>query len=186
MVVRNKLYRIIDKYRVILQSRYEKTGYKSIRNGNETKNKILDFYLKNHRWPSRRSSSKLEKALGTRFENFISKKSRSYDAAFRRLARATGRNTNNKRSHDVKGYKKAILEFIKNNGRVPTTYSGEMIEGEAKLRGKLDYYTLRSNDMTFLGQVYDRDKCHRSGIPVKYRAIINETLNVKKPLIRMV
>ena len=73
------------------------------------------------------------------------------------------------------------------NNRVPTTSrKHELIKGEATLRNRLEYYTKDKNDMTFLGKIYAVDKCHLSGIPAKYRPIINEALDVEKPLIRLV
>jgi len=184
MVVRNKVYGVVEKYRSLL---FKKATNKQLMKGYKSKSRILDFYLKNNRWPSRLSTNKREKQLGVRFENFVSKEAPSYDSNFRRLAMATGRNTNNKRKHNVRGFKKEILEFVKTNGRVPSTsYKYGNSEGEARLRHKLDYYTLDKNDMTFLGKVYEGDKCHRSGIPAKYRALINESLNVDRPLIRLV
>lgn len=186
MVVRNKIYRIIDKYRNILAKEQAKSGNKQTLRGVKNKNIVIDFYIKYNRWPSRLSKSKLERRLGTRFENYVSKESGSYDSSFRRLSRVLGRNTNSKRKHDVRNNKNAILEFIENHGRVPTTYGGQVIEGEARLRSKLDYYTKVGNDMTLLGKVYKADKCHKSGVPAKYRPIINQTLDIEKPLIRMV
>lgn len=192
MVVRNKLYTLFDKYRKILESEVQKRptvhpGNYNFLRGVKSKNEILDFYLKTTKWPSRLSKNRIERKLATRFENFVSKESATYDPRLRRLAMATGRTTNNKRKHDIQGFKKQILEFIETNGRVPTTSRKyETIEGESRLRNRLDYYTGDKNDMALLGQVYAADKCHKSGIPSKFRAIINEALNTKKPLIRMV
>jgi hypothetical protein len=184
MVIRNKLYRIIEKYRSLLKIRKYKNGRLKI--GNRSKNLVLDFYLKNNRWPSRLSPNKREKRLAQRFENYISKESLSFDPNFRRIAMVTGRTTNNKRKHDIEGFKREILEFIKDNGRAPIRYSAEVIEGEGNLRSKLDRYTLTLKDMTFLGKIYELDRCHRSGIPYRFRAIINEALDVEKPLIRLI
>jgi hypothetical protein len=192
MVVRNKLYGVFDKYRNLLKSKLEKrgrgfrNGYGGLSKGNKTKNKILDFYLKNHHWPSRLSGNKAEKQLATKFENFVSKTAASYDPHFRRIAMLTGRTTNNKRKHNIKGFKKEILEFIETHGYVPQVKRHETIEGEGELRNKLNRYTLTKNDMSFLGKVYSLDPCHRSGIPSKFRAIINEILDTETPLIRMV
>jgi hypothetical protein len=187
MVVRNKLYKIFDKYRELLKTRYEKSNHhERILKGNRTKNKILDFYIANNHWPSRLSTNKVERALGTAFENLVSKKSRAFDRQLRRIIMMTGRTTNNKRPHDIQGSKKQILEFIKTHGHTPKSYDCQTIEGEGNLRSKLDRYTLTLGDMSFLGQVYGYDKCHRSGIPSKFRSIINEALNTEKPLIRMV
>lgn len=99
---------------------------------------------------------------------------------------ATGRTTNHKRKHDVKGFKKEILQFMETHGRAPMSRRHQTVEGEGCLREKLNRYTLELKDMTFLGEVYGKDKCHRSGIPGKYRKLINESLDVEKPLIRLV
>ena len=188
MVVRNKLYRIFDKYRKLLKIKANKSQCHGMTlKGNNTKNKILDFYISNNCWPNRRSVSKREKKLGQKFENFMSKESGSYDSHFRRLVMLTGRKSNNKRSHDRKVLKKEILDFIMKYGRVPNYYGNRQeIGGESKLRSNLNRYTLEYGDMTFLGEVYSLDPCHRSGIPSKYRAIINESLIVEKPLIRLI
>lgn len=182
-----KLTRIFDKYRALLKKRLSNSAHKKlIGKGNITKNRILNFYLKNNRWPSRRSKDKVEKILGIRFENYISKEAQAYDSTFRRIAMATGRKTNGKRKHDVKGFKKEILAFVETHGRVPARYrSAQMIKGEATLRAKLDYYTLKRNDMTLLGSIYEIDKCHKSAIPMRYRPLINKNLNTETPLVRM-
>lgn len=186
MVVRNKVFRVINKFRSILGKRKSETTNKMSLRGIRSKEKVLNFFTKNNRWPSRLGRLKSERSLGTKFENYVSKESPLYDANFRRLAMATGRTTNNKRKHDVQGFKKKILEFVKEHGRAPMSYSREKFEGEGNLRAKLDRYTLTNKDMTFLGEVYAADPCHKSGIPGKYRAIINEALTVSKPLIRLV
>jgi hypothetical protein len=187
MVVRNKLYRIIDKYHGLLMNKYRKTGSKNTLKTNRIKNKILDFYLKNNRWPNRRSLNKNEKRLASKFENYISKENGCYDPSFRRIVMSTGRKSNNKRKHDRKALKREIIDFIVKYGHVPNRYNRpHEIEGESKLRGNLDRYTGEYGDMGFLGQVYSLDPCHRSGIPLKFRPLINKSLDVDKPLIRMV
>jgi hypothetical protein len=186
MVVRNKFYRIMDKYRSLLIKRYRKTGNKTTLKTNRVKNKILDFYLKNNRWPNRRSKNKNEKRLGSQFENYISKQNGCYDPSFRRITMFTGRKSNNKRKHDRKVLKKEILEFIEKYGRVPNRYDRpQEVNGESKLRSNLDRYTQKYNDKKFLGEIYSLDPCHRSGIPMKFRPLINNALDVDKPLIRM-
>jgi hypothetical protein len=183
MVVRNKVYRAIDKYRSLLVSRANKKDRKS----NRSKNRILDFYLKFNRWPRRNGSTQTERTLGARFENYCSKTAPRYDVSFRRLARVLGRGTNNKRKHDKRGFKKQILEFIEKHGRIPNRYKFAKIPGEGNLNAKLTYYTTKNNDMTFLGQVYSGDKCHRSGIPFKFRPLLNGLLQenrLEEPLIR--
>jgi hypothetical protein len=192
-----KVYRIFEKYRNKLKSDVKAipTGEgagigqntKKVRaKGARSKNRILDFFLANGRWPDRVTDSKRERQLGTRFENFIAKTSPSYDPTLRRIARALGRGTNNKRPHNVVGFKEEIMVFVKEHGRVPTTKAGEKIAGEGTLRNKLDYYTKQGNDMTLLGMVYKEDPCHRSGIPMRFRPYINQQLDVTKPLIRLV
>lgn len=193
MIVSIKLIRILEKYRKSLKSKVANLSETGLRHktlilkGNRSKGRILDFYLKNGRWPKRKGEKAREIALGTRLENFIAKESGSYDSNLRRIVMATGRKSNHKRKHDIAGNKKEIIEFMKKYGRAPSTsYDYQTVDGEANLRRHLDYYTNAKNDMTFLGEVYELDKCHKSGIPVKYRKIINEQLDVKKPLIRMV
>ena len=189
MVVRNKLHRIIDKYVTLLEknktvtvkNRYG-TYQLSLKRGIDSKKRIINFFLKNNRWPSRLSAKTEERKLGFKFENCISKESPLYDPSLRRIAMTTGRTSNNKRKHNVRGFKKEILEFIQEHGRVPAVHAG----GESQLRSRLDYYTNECNDMTLLGQVYEVDKCHKSGIPSKYRVTINEALSGSKPLIRLV
>lgn len=194
-----KLQRIFARYRDLLVKRVKDYKYgkgagngktldakNRIRQGNVSKNRILAFYEANGRWPSRLSDSKRERTLGYRFENYCSKEAAGYDAQFRRIAMVSGRKTNNKRKHNVKAFKAEIIEFIQTNGRVPTTLTGEKIQGEGRLRAKLDYYTQEANDMTFLGEVYSLDKCHKSGIPARFRPLINQALEeVEKPLVRM-
>ena len=186
MVVRNKSRQVAEKFAKILEKRFfgaSNGNKKSIR----SKLRVLDFFKLNGVWPSRLSENKKERTLGVRFENYVSKESRLFDRNFRRLALATGRKTNNKRKHNVQENKKLILEFIKEHGRVPCVHTKhERIKGEHFLRSRLDNYTNDRNDMTLLGQVYDLDPCHKSGIPNKYRSIINKSLDVEKPLIRLV
>lgn len=185
MVIRNKLYRIFDKYRALLEFKQEKSKNALAYITNKSKNKVLDFYVKNGRWPNCRSNKITEKTLGRRFENYVSKESKTYDPHFRRLALVTGRTTNNKRKHNVQGFKKEILDFMVVNGRAPMI-RGNATEEERNLRQKLNYYTSEKNDMTFLSKVYGVDKCHKSGIKGKFRPLINASLDVKKPLIRLV
>ena len=188
MVVRNKFYRIIDRYRKYLAEKYRKTGYKTTLKTNKAKNKILDFYLKNNRWPKHNGQTKTERNLACRFENYIARGgSPQFDANLRRIVMSTGRKSNNKRKHDRKTLKREILDFIVKYGHVPNNYNRpHEIEGEGKLRVNLDRYTGKYGDMGFLGQVYSLDPCHRSGIPLKFRPLINKSLDVDKPLVRMV
>lgn len=185
MAPRNKQYRLFDKFKALLTGR-TRSGHGQTKIGVKTKVKVLAFYQKHNRWPSCRSKNVAERKLGRSFENYMSKESLAFDLQFRRIAMALGRKSNHKGKHDVKGFKKKILQFIKDNGRVPTTYSGAVIEGEGALRSKLDYYTQVKNDMTLLGEVYKLDKCHKSAIPAKFRPTINANLDIDKPLIRMV
>jgi hypothetical protein len=179
MVARNKFYKIIDRYRAFLK--------KNSTRSTDNKNKILDFYLKNNRWPYKNSQNEKERKLGLNMENYISKKNGCYDSKLRRIVLVTGRKPTNKREHDVRGFKTEILEFLKEHGRAPSTsYEYQIIEGEARLGNKLDYYTQKKNDMSLLGKVYAVDKCHKSGIQAKYRKLINESLDVDKPLIRLI
>lgn len=191
MVVKNKWIVIFNEYRKNLKEKFINKsidkGRSQIVIGNRSKNRCLDFFLKNNRWPSRLSSLKRERQLAQKFENYTSKQNPSYDAKLRDIVMSTGRVSNNKRNHNVSEFKKEIIAFLKEHGRVPSTSREyETIEGEARLRNKLDYYTKEKNDMTLLGKIYETDKCHLSGIPSKYRKIINESLDVDKPLIRMV
>jgi hypothetical protein len=183
-----KVYRIFEKYRKKLgkELRANKLYKGQRRKSNRSKNRILDFYLANGRWPNRQSESRIERTLGSRFSHFVSKTAPSYDSTFRRLAMALGHKTNGKRKHNVQGFKEEIIAFMKKHGRVPTTKKGEKIPGEATLRSKLDYYTKQGNDMTLLGMVYKEDPCHRSGIPTRFRPFLNKQLDVEKPLIRLV
>jgi hypothetical protein len=178
--------KLISQFKALLDRRLlgaDKSGKKALR----SKHSILDFFLKNERWPSRLSRYKNEKSLGYRFENFMSKESASFDPEFRKLVMANGRKTNNKRKHKVKQFKKDIIAFMEEHGRAPATHRAyEATEGESLLRSRLDYYTEKCNDTTLLGEVYSLDPCHKSGIPLKYRALINKDLNVQKPLIRLV
>jgi hypothetical protein len=193
MVMRNKFHRILDKYRTLLKTRVKRAktkkttgGLHYILKGNVTKNKILDFYLKTNRWPSRLSKNGSEKTLGHRFENYVSKEAGSYDAQLRRIVMTAGRKTNNKRKHNVTKHKADIVEFMKKYGRAPITHRRfAKIEGESLLRSRLDYYTNEKKDMALLGKVYEQDKCHRSGIPSRFRPIINEALKTSRPLIRL-
>ena len=158
MVVRNKFYRIIDRYRKYLAEKYRKTGHKTTLKSNKAKNKILDFYLKNNRWPKRNGETKTERNLACRFENYIAKSgSPQFDANLRRIVMATGRKSNNKRKHDRKALKKEILDFIEKYGRAPNRYNRpQEIDGESKLRCNLDRYTQEYGDMSFLSEVYSR------------------------------
>lgn len=186
-MVSPKLLKIINKYRDYIHKKQLKTGHGQTLRAVRSKNRILNFFLKNGRWPSRKGTTRTEQMLAARHENYLSKASPLYDSKYRRIVFASGlRVTNNKRPHNVKQNKKLILEFIKKHGRVPSSHGGETIEGEGCLRSKLDYYTKECQDMTLLGQVYKADPCHLSTIPMKFRAIINEHLNVEKPLIRLV
>lgn len=188
MVVKNKWIAVFNEYRKVLKERIKnhcRPGGLSV--GNKSKNQCLDFYLKNNRWPSRLSPFKRERSLAQKFENYVSKQSKSHDPEFREIVMSTGRISNNKRKHNIAKFKEEIIAFLEEHGRVPTTSRQcEIVEGEARLRNRLDYYTKQKNDMTLLGKIYDTDKCHLSGIPSKYRRIINEALDVDKPLIRMV
>ena len=185
MVIRNKLYKVIDRYIKLLTDRKNKTDNKLTLKSSGGKLKVIAFFKTTGRWPTRKSKSKQERKLASCFENYISKKNRCYDSNFRRLVMASGfRSTNNKRKHNVKGFKIEILEFIEMHGRVPSRLGN--IEGENNLHYKLNYYTNKKKDMAFLGKVYKGDKCHRSGILGKYRSIINEALDIDKPLIRLV
>ncbi len=194
-----KLQKIFTRYRKILIKRLKEYKYgegagtgrslfskNSVRQGNKTKNRILDFYEKNGRWPSRRSKSVRERYLGYRFENLVSKEAGAYDAQMRRIAMVSGRKTNNKRKHDVQGFKKQVIEFIEQHGRIPARYADQKIQGEGILRARMDYYIDDKNDMSFSGEIYSRDKCYRTSIPYKFRPLINRALEeTEKPLIRM-
>ena len=138
-----KILNLFNRYRALLDKRSKespKLGRKSLRRGNRSKNKILDFYILNGRWPKRSCSGAYERRLAQKFFNFISKESGSYDLQLRRIALATGHKSNHKSKHDVVEFKKKIISFVEENGRVPSPcYACEQIEGEANLRRKLDY-----------------------------------------------
>lgn len=179
----SELKKVFDKYRELLKSKVG--NHKTRARGRRSKERILLFFEKNGKWPSRLSKSNREKKLGYRFENYTSKVSLSYDAELREIVMITGRKSNNKRKHNISEFKKEIVSFIETYGRVPTVYCGETIPGEGKLRAKLDYYTKVNRDTSLLGKVYSMDKCHMSGIPMKFRRIINLSLETEKPLIRL-
>jgi hypothetical protein len=184
----SKLLKLFNRYRNLLKRRVDEANsrYKTtIRAGNRSKNRILDFYLLNGKWPSIRGSTVRERKLARRFENLMSKESASYDYQLRRIALVTGRKTNNKRKHDIAGFKKQIISFIEEHGRAPNKYSNEKIEGEGNLQAKLNYYTAVKGEMTFLGEIYALDNCHRSGIAMKYRPLINKSVDVERPLVRL-
>lgn len=208
MSPRNKVFRLLDKYlarpiptekvtvkattAIINGKKFKRSGTTRLspairRSGVVLRQQIVAFYKSNGRWPKRTAASKYERKLGTRFENLISKECSQYDKDLRRIVMATGRKSNYKRKHAVKEGKQEIIDFINKYGRAPTNKScNETVEGEHLLRCKLDYYTQVKNDMTLLGKVYEIDKCHLSGIPMKFRAIINEQLDVEKPLKNLV
>ena len=183
-----KARRIVKKYQDKLQRDFKlvKTGKIQALRIFRSKNRCLNFFLKNNKWPKRNGETVTERTLATRLENYLAKTSLTYDYSLRRIVIAFGRKSNHKRKHDVQGFKTEILNFLAEHGRAPTTKSGEVIPGEGNLRHKLDYYTKQGNDMTFLGLVYKEDPCHRSGIPMRFRRILNQQLSVEKPLIRLV
>lgn len=82
MVVKNKSFTLVSVYREVLNSKLFGAN-KQVKKSVRTKNRILDFFLKNGYWPSRLGKRKTESALGTRFENYISKESGSYDKDLR-------------------------------------------------------------------------------------------------------
>lgn len=185
MVQRNKIYDMIEKFRIILNKKLLGTN-KATKKTIRSKNKVLNFYLKGGKWPSRLSNNKEERTLAARLENYLCKSSKSFDTEFRKLCMESGRTTNNKRKHNIKQFKQDILNFIKKYGHAPRRYKNATMEGEGNLKHKLDYYVLTKNDMSFLSEVYALDPCHRSGIPMKFRSLINKALGVEKPLIRLV
>lgn len=186
---KEKVNKLFTEYRKTIRQRWLDAAIarKQILKGNRTKLRILAFYERNGRWPNRQNGlTENERNLGTRFENFISKKAGAYDPDLRKISIALGRKASGKKEHNVVKFKNDILNFLAEHGRVPSTsYEHETIDGEANLRRKLDYYTVNCKDMTLLGQVYSVDKCHKSGIPAKYRKIINESIDVEKPLVRL-
>jgi hypothetical protein len=184
-----KLNKVLAHYLDLLEVR-KKRAKKSrhpgnFRKGIRTRQRIIDFFIKNGEWPSVRSTYMMDKKLGNALENYVCPKSVSYDPVLRRIVMATGRKTNNKRSHNPAMFKEQILEFIKLTGHAPRRYSDQKLPGEGNLKAKLDYYTLTNNDMYFLGKVYGLDKCHRSGIPMKFRPLLNRELEVGKPLVNL-
>lgn len=184
----------IDKYKELIKQRIkDNPRFRTLlRRGYNKKMRILAFFERKGRWPRRTDTRVIfttatERTLAMSFENYMSKEAKAYDADFRALAMSiSGRKTNNKRKHNVKEFKNEILQFLATHGRVPSTsYEYQTVEGEAKLRHKLDYYTNDCGDMTLLGEIYSVDKCHKSGIPVKYRRLINQAIEVEKPLVRL-
>lgn len=179
-----KLKKIFERYKRLITKKAG--GHKAIRKGNITKRRILRFYEKNKRWPNRTSTCEIESLLGSRFENFVSPTAPAYDYRLRRIALVSGRKASGKRKHNIQEFKKEIISFVEIYGRVPARYKNQKIEGEGRLRAKLEYYTKECGDMTFLSKIYSADKCHRSGIPLKYRPLINRNLDeLEKPLVRL-
>ena len=188
-----KLNKVFQHYLNLLDLRNKRLcnkptyqGNKQARKGYESKKRIIAFFVQNGEWPSIRSTYKNDKILGNRLENFVCPRSASYDSILRRIVMSTGRKSNNKRQHNPALFKEQILEFMRVNGHAPRKYREQKLFNEGNLKAKLDYYTLTNKDMTFLGKVYDLDPCHRSGIPMRFRPVINEQLDIDKPLIRMV
>lgn len=183
-----KLARTLQRYLDLLDVRKKRSKGKKGNFGNSynSKVRIIKFFDKNGEWPSKFSPYVLDKQLASRLVNYVSKTSLMYDPVLRLIVLATGRKASGKRPHNMPLFKAQILEFAKLHGRAPCRYQDEVIPGEGNLKAKLDYYTLEKNDMAFLGEVYRLDKCHRSGIPNRFRPMINESLDVEKPLIRLV
>lgn len=184
-----KLGKILQRYLDLLDLRKKRSRNKkgNFGSGYNSKIRLIAFYNKNGEWPSKRSPYVLDKQLAVRLENYVSKASKMYDPVLRLIVLATGRKPSFKRKHNVQLFKQEILQFVETHNRAPTTHAiNELVPGEAKLRQKLDYYTKNRNDMGLMGKVYAIDKCHRSGIPARFRSIINEALDVEKPLIRLV
>lgn len=189
MVMQNAILKELNAYLELIKLRAKLMNprYKGVvRKGNRSKQKIVAFYKKYNCWPQRTSEDRVERSLATKFENFVSPTAPAFDEELRRIALSSGRKTNGKRKHNVQGFKKEILSFVEEHGRVPTTASGEKIPGEGNLRHKLDYYTKQMNDTSFLGLIYKGDKCHKSGIPMKFRKVINQNIDLDKPLVRLV
>lgn len=193
-MTQERIIKLFNKYRALLKHR-RVTNLTSAVNGlrvirqkkniiksTKSKNQILDFYLLNGRWPSRKAVKIQERKLGARFENYASNAGMSADPTFRKIVLALGRKPTFKRKHDVKGFKQEILNFIAENKVVPGYVLNEN-EDDKKLRQKLDYYS--RTDRTFLGKVYKLDPCHKSGILRKYRPTINSQIETDKPLVRL-
>jgi len=188
----DKLTKVLQRYLklLVLRSKRNDTspqGNKNRLRGLISKKQIVEFFIKNGQWPSRKSIYVRERKLAQRLENCVCPSMVQHDPILRRIVLATGRKPSGKRKHNVDIFKEEILDFMKTNNRAPSgKLNEEIIPGERLLRQKLNYYTQVSGDMTLLGKVYDLDPCHRSGIPVKYRPLINSALDVSKPLIRLV
>lgn len=183
-----KLAKVFQRYLDLLAVRKKRSKGKKGNFGNSfrSKERLIRFFDKNGEWPSKNSPYVIDKQLALRLENYLSKASPMYDPVLRRIVLATGRKPSGKRPHNPALFKEEILEFTKLHGRAPMRYKTEIVPGEGNLKAKLDYYTLINKDMAFLGKMYALDKCHRSGIPNRFRPLINSQLDVEKPLIRLV
>jgi hypothetical protein len=165
----------------------ESRGSKIKRKGYRSKRRVINFLVLNGRWPTNyKAATQTERLLGRRFNNYISKMSLCYDERFREIVLMTGFKARKKPKHDVSGMRIRIMDFVEKHGRMPTNQKAETIAGEGVLRRAFDYYVKRRNDMSLLGFAYANDPCHLSGIPMKYRTIINEALDTEKPLIKLV
>jgi hypothetical protein len=146
----------------------------------EKKIAILSFYSENEKWPNRNSENKKERSLGQSFENFICKSNFTYCEKFRNIALETGRIPHNKRKHNRELRKSEIITFMLDNGHAPSDHSNSQYE-RATARA---LYNLR-NDSSLISTVYTIDKCYKSGIAMRYRKLINQSINIELPLIKM-
>ena len=149
------------------------------------KRDILKWAEKYGKLPSRLSEDKKERKLACRMENYLSKKSKSFDPEFRNIIYSKyPRKVNNKRDHDKEQRIREAIEFVKENNRVP--FHSEAIDStpeERLMRSIISNYTSPSSPLyneDLVKTIKNIDKCYLTGIPVKYRRCINNALDGSK------
>lgn len=152
-----------------------------------TKLEIISFFLKKKRWPSKLALGKNELKLAYRLHNYVIQSHKAHDPAILKLVQSNGRRTSSKNEKIRQLQKSKILDFVLENGRVPSVHSGKTQE-EIKLGRILSVFEKNTNkkkDAEFLNKISTIDKCYKSGIQYKYRPLINASLVSDGPLVDM-
>lgn len=144
-------------------------------NPSSQKKEILEFCEANNRRPKRNSTDIVERKMAYSLDNYCSPQNPLFDDSFKRTLMSQGFVTERFKSpHDPELHKQRILDFMVANKRPPSAN----IEEEKELCYKYNYYAGLTHkqvaiDEDFLNKIKEIDKCHGTGISVKFRKSIN-------------
>lgn len=148
---------------------------------------ILKWAKAHGRLPNYKAEAAEERHLGQRLENYLSRASGGFDAAFRKLVYSRyKRRQQYKRTHDPKARLQELEDFMSQHHRTPSVKASTAAEKRAYkvfdnyIHGAPKTAEGKKIALKVASLVRKIDKCHNTRIAKAYRTSINLALGSKK------